>query len=249
MDAPELAPTTIVASSASASALPRSLVPTALLAGILAGVLAYLAGEATLQANRSGLGLIRKARPTPEDVYKQILVIATCASVTYGALGGTLGMALGLTGGLIRRSRRGAVLGAVVGLALGGGLGGLATRIITLNYYQKQNVDANDLILPLLTHGAIWSTVGLAAGLAFGVGLGPSRWKTAAVGGLAGAVLATLVYEVAGALAFPAARTDLPLSMTMTSRAMAHLLVASFVAAGAALTAGQTPAAPDRAMT
>jgi len=246
MDAPELAHATM--SGLPASVLPRSLVPTAILAGVLAGVLAFLAGEATLQANRSSLGLIRKARPTPEDVYKQVLTIVACASVTYGALGGTLGIALGLTGGLIRRSGRAALLGAVAGLALGGGLGGLMTRVLSLIYYQKQNVDANDLILPLLTHGAIWSTLGVVAGLAFGVGLGSNRWKTAAVGGLAGAVLATLVYEVVGALAFPAARTDLPLSMTMTSRAMAHLLVASFVAAGAAWSAGQTPTAPNRAM-
>ena len=78
-------------------------------------------------------------------------------------------------------------------------------------YYRIVNRDVDDLILPLLTHGGIWGTVGAVGGLAFGIGRGERRQLLAAIlGGLLGALAATLLYEVIGGLAFPLAKTTQP---------------------------------------
>jgi hypothetical protein len=91
------------------------------------------------------------------------------------------------------------------------------------------------LLLPLLVHGGVWSAIGLAAGSAFGAGLGGrGRILHAALGGLSGAIAATLVIEVASALAFPLAKAHRPVSEAPGARLLACLGVASFVAAGAA---------------
>ena len=68
-------------------------------------------------------------------------------------------------------------------------------------------------MLPLLTLGSICSSVGAAGGLAFGIGLGGrDRWMKSLLGGLVGAALATVVYELVGAIAFPTDKTELPIS-------------------------------------
>jgi hypothetical protein len=53
------------------------------------------------------------------------------------------------------------------------------------------------------------------------------------VGGLVGAAAATIVYEIVGAIAFASSKTDLPVSSSITTRAMAQLLVAIISALGA----------------
>jgi hypothetical protein len=89
---------------------------------------------------------------------------------------------------------------------------------------------------PLLTHGAIWSAVGAVGGLAFGLGLGGrGRWKATLVGGFIGAAVATVIYELVGAIVFPSSKTDLPLSSSSTTRGLALLLVASLSSIGAVL--------------
>jgi hypothetical protein len=89
---------------------------------------------------------------------------------------------------------------------------------------------------PLLTHGAIWSAVGAVGGLAFGLGLGGrGRWKATLVGGFIGAAVATVIYELVGAVVFASSKTDLPLSSSSTTRGMALLLVASLSSIGAVL--------------
>jgi hypothetical protein len=96
-------------------------------------------------------------------------------------------------------------------------------------------------VLPLLTHGAIWSFVGAVAGLAFGLGpAGRGHWKATAVGGVGGALAATVVYEIVGAIAFASSKTDLPVSSSATTRGMAQLLVAVLTAAGIALALHQS---------
>ena len=57
------------------------------------------------------------------------------------------------------------------------------------------------------------------------------------VGGLTGALVATIVYELVGALVFASNKTDLPLSSSATTRAMALLLVAALSSIGAVLAA------------
>ena len=61
-----------------------------------------------------------------------------------------------------------------------------------------------------------------------------------ALGGLVGGVAATMFYDVAGALAFPLDKTSQPVSATVVTRLLAQLVVAMFVAAGAALGANDS---------
>lgn len=99
--------------------------------------------------------------------------------------------------------------------------------------------------MPLLTVGAIATAVGAAAGLAFGIGLGGrERWGKALVGGLIGAALGTAAYELVGAMAFPTAKTELPISHERLTRAMLHISVAVLASAGAALALGLSPRKP-----
>ena len=119
------------------------------------------------------------------------------------------------------------------------------------NDYKAQHPDeaARDLILPLLVHAGIWSAVGALAGLAYAFGLGDRRpLVRIMLGGLAGAALGTLAYELIGAAAFPAAQTTQFVSATWPTRLFARLAVTVAAAAGVALAierAAQT-GRPDR---
>ena len=61
------------------------------------------------------------------------------------------------------------------------------------------------------------------------------------MGGLLGALIGTLVFEVVAPFAFPLAKTGEPISVTPGSRLFARLVIALFTAAGAVL-ATQAPA-------
>ena len=103
-------------------------------------------------------------------------------------------------------------------------------------YLTHVNRDADDLLLPLLTHAGIWAPIGAAAGLAYGGGFGGLRGALSTLlGGLLGAMIGTLVFEVIAPFAFPLAKTGEPISVTWGSRLFARLAVAIFTAAGASL--------------
>ena len=100
-------------------------------------------------------------------------------------------------------------------------------------FYKVHDPQSTDLAVPLLTHCAIWSVVGAIGGVAFGLGIGGKhRWKSTLAGGLLGAAVATVFFEISGALVFASDKTDLPLSSSAVSRATAHLLVAILTAVG-----------------
>jgi hypothetical protein len=211
----------------------------ALAAGLLAGVAAWLVGEAILEAHRSVLSPKVGRDVDAEAVRKFARATLTSASGTFTALGAILGLSLGMAGGLARRSAsagfRAALLGCVVG-AIGGGSSSL---LILPYFFKNQDPHSPDLMLPLLTIGSICAAVGATGGLAFGVGLGGrDRWVKSLVGGLLGAGLGAVVYEVVGAIAFPSDRTDLAISFTPVTRAMLHVLAATLAAVGAALALG-----------
>jgi hypothetical protein len=151
-------------------------------------------------------------------------------------MGGCLGLTLGLAGGLARRSVFASGWAAILGLLLGAAATTFLAQFLVSNFFKRYDAHTQDLVLPLLTHGAIWSVAGALGGLAFGLGLGGrGRWKATILGGLVGAAAATVVYEICGALAFFTSHTDLPLSASITTRGMAHLLVAILSALGAVL--------------
>jgi hypothetical protein len=212
------------------------LVGMALAAGLLAGVAAWLAGEAILEAYRTVLSPKVRREADAEAVRQFARAHLTSASTTFAALGAILGLSLGLAGGLARRSAsagaRAAILGSVVG-----SMAGVSISLLVLpNFFKNQDPQSQDLVLPLLTIGSICSAVGAAGGLAFGIGLGGrDRWMKSLVGGLIGAGLGAVVYEVVGAMAFPADKTDRAISITPVTRAMLHVLVATLAAVGSAL--------------
>jgi hypothetical protein len=207
----------------------------ALAAGAVGGVVAWLGGEAVHGSFAAPLfdsfnprsremgGLVRSG-----TIREGLLC--------FGMLGAALGLALGLAGGFARRSA-GAALGAGgLGLALAAAAGACATAGLVPFYLAHVNRDAEDLLLPLLTHGGIWAPIGAAAGLAYGVGMRGRHGALAALlGGLFGALIGTLVFEVIAPFAFPLAKTSEPISMTWGSRLLARLAIALFTAAGASL--------------
>jgi hypothetical protein len=159
-------------------------------------------------------------------------------ALSFGALGGFLGLALGLAGGLTRSSPRSAVMGAIVGLVVGELAGALPSFGLMPFQWRHRNDDPNNamLLMPLLIHLGLWSGVGLASGLAFGVGrygLQPSRLIEAALAGLAGAFLGTFVFEMLGALLMPTAETTKPFAEVALARLLARICIALFVALGA----------------
>jgi hypothetical protein len=112
-------------------------------------------------------------------------------------------------------------------------------------FFRHVDDESSDLVLPLLIHGGLWTSIGAAAGLAFGVGLGGrGRIARMLLGGVLGAIAGTMVYDVAGALIFPLAQTGRPLSATWGSRLFAHVAVAFLVAACVAAAAQDPKAKP-----
>jgi hypothetical protein len=212
---------------------------------LLAGLAAWVCGEAAyglfkpvyqLPANWDRLSAFDKP-----DVLSTLLRNATPGAeakntaVAYGLLGLLLPGLLGLAGGLTRRSPRAALAAMLVGDLAGAGLGiGLSVAMTHLFFHYLD--PESGLMLGLLIHAGIWVPIGAAAGLAFGIGLGGRRSVVRALlGGIAGAVLATMAFEVAHAIAFPLARLEAPVPPERLSRLLSMLCVSMFTALGAAV--------------
>jgi hypothetical protein len=91
----------------------------------------------------------------------------------------------------------------------------------------------------MLVHLGLWSGIGLAAGLAFGLGRHGARLPRlieAALAGLVAAVVGVAAFEVVGAIALPMSDTSDPFPLTAGARLLARLFVALFVAVGVMLT-------------
>ena len=214
----------------------------------IAGAATLVAGEKILDAYHNDLFPPIKFNPTVEEMSRLKAARLSTATLTFTCLGGFLGLAMGLTGGLARRSVPAGIRAAIVGFVLGAAAEAFLAYGVVSMFFKRYDPLAGDLALPLLTHGAIWLAVGAIGGLAFGLGLGgQGRWRSTLVGGLLGAAVATVVYEIGGALVFASSKTELPLSSTVTTRAIALLLVATFSAVGAAWASNSSVRAKDSA--
>lgn len=230
-------------------------------AGLLAGAMTWLVGEATVATFRPKMEVMntpagRMTGATVEEVVRTDVKNATLAFVVQGAC---LGLAMGLAGGLARHSAGAGIGAGVAGGILGAALAFGASAALQPVYYSNRELDRVDpgLTVPMLVHGGIWGAVGLAGGLAFGLGRGggPSSIARTAVGGLIGGVLAACLFEATAAMAFPEAATTRPLSRTSGSRLMARMMVALLAAAGivalvggggtASVSPGTAPAGPE----
>jgi hypothetical protein len=212
-----------------------------IVAGLIAGAVSLLAGEFILKAYESDLVPKLKIRPTADDFRRFNDARLYSATLNFTTMGGLLGLMMGLAGGLARRSASASARGAIPGLVVGTAAAAAVSWFLLAIFFKNHDPQSGDLILPLLTHGAIWSTIGAVGGLAFGLGIGGrGRWSATLMGGLAGAAAATVVYELVGALAFASDKTDQPLSSSITTRAMAQLLVAICSAVGAVVALSQS---------
>jgi hypothetical protein len=220
----------------------------ALAVGLLAGAGAWIAGEAILESYRADLNPRIGREVDVEAVRRFAGAHLASASATFAALGGILGLGLGLAGGLARRSASAGARAALLGCVLGSIAGVSASRLVLPHFFKTHDPQSQDLLPPLLTIASIGSAIGAAGGLAFGVGIGGrNRWLKSTVGGLIGAALAAVFYEFGGAIAFPTAKTELPISLAYASRAMLHVLVATMAAAGSVLALGLAPEKRDGA--
>src|SRR5262249_27514140 len=123
-----------------------------------------------------------------------------------------------------------------------------ASWVLLPVFYRNEDPISGDLILPLLTQGAVWTVVGAAGGLALGLGLGGhGRPLRAALGGLLGAALGAIIYEAVSAVGFPNDEPAQPVSKAWVTRLLVRVLVAVLAAAGAALAAESGRGAERRA--
>ncbi len=224
-----------------------------ILAGVLAGCVAFGAGEATYEWIRPENGRINTMgnvviAPTAETAG---VAEVKNAAVANGILGMCLGGFLGIAGGLARQSRPRALIASVVGLVLCA-IAGAILSLALLPYFLKVQPAyvEYELVVSALMHGSIWGLIGALAGLAFAGGLGDRKfYATAALAGILGALLGGLAFDVAGAAFFPFAGTSQPVSITWSSRLLARLLVTIGVAIVVSLSlprshAGSVPVLP-----
>ena len=214
--------------------------------GLIAGLLAATGGELSFQAlhkepeypaSLTNLGSSQRAIARAVVRFQTRMVVDTNkATAAYGLLGVTLGVVLGLAGGLAGRFRRPSLQGATVGGVLGGIAGaGLSLATVPL-FFQLAGSDITALPLLFLTHAAIFAGVGAASGAALGWEWGDRRLIVRCmIGGVVGAVIATLAVELINVAAFGIMRIFEPVPAKSTPRFLVHLAVALGTAVGAVL--------------
>ncbi|APW60583.1 hypothetical protein [Paludisphaera borealis] len=215
-----------------------------LAAGLVAGIFSWFLTEPLYGRFRptpvaaAGLPTIEESNANELKSRKGAMIET---SLTFGMLGAILGLTLGLIGGVVRGSIRAGLAAGALGLVLGAIGGCLANRIIMPLHHGLYRPDGSDLGLAILVQGSICAVVGAIAGGAFGLGLGDRgrrldfRFIT---GGLLGALVGVVVFQMAGAIAFPFDDVTLPLSATRATRFFAQESVAIFVALGVVLARG-----------
>ena len=217
----------------------------ALGSGLLAGSLAACGGELTYEAlhrepqypeSFSSLSSSERAIARGVVRFKTKVVVETNkATAAYGLLGVAVGVVLGLAGGLSGRSGRPSLRGAVGGGVLGGIAGvGISMAVVPLFFELSDATTAVPLIL--LTHATIFAGIGAAGGAALGWEWGDRKVIVRCVlGGVVGALVATLAGEVINVVAFGIARVFEPVPAKSMPRFLLHLSVALGTAVGAVL--------------
>ncbi|MGE3820149.1 MAG: hypothetical protein AB7I30_12070, partial [Isosphaeraceae bacterium] len=155
------------------------------------------------------------------------------ATISLACLGGALSLGLAVAGGVARSAGKGhLLLSALAGLILGAAAGGASARALVPWFVKNERPLADDLVLPMLTHGGMAAAIGLAAGLSLAIGLAgpPSRFVRSAIAGLAGGAVSALLYEPTAAFLFPLDQTGQPLAAGPWSRLMALAVPAVSIA-------------------
>ncbi len=98
------------------------------------------------------------------------------SAIAYGVLGAVLAGGLGLAGGFARRSISGGLVAAVVGLVVGGVVGAGMSVALTPLFYKLLQPEVNPLAAPFVSHSLLFAAIGVAGGLALGIGRGRRGW-------------------------------------------------------------------------
>lgn len=134
-------------------------------------------------------------------------------AICFGTLGALLGLGLGLAGGLTRRSIGGAILGAVVGAVLGLAAGALPPFALMPRAHDLKDEMLSQPAIGFGIHLGLWLPIGAAAGLAYAIGrhgVSARSLLLGLFGGLIGAAIGTVFYEIFGAIVLPLHGTQNP---------------------------------------
>jgi len=223
----------------------------ALGAGIIAGLLSWAGGEATYDRFKISDAMVYPPNFEKVGGYERtalrsrivgearVVVERRRTATAFGLLGLFLGLALGLVGGLAGGSLRTGIRCATGGGVLGAAVAVSLSVILVPLFFRYKDPESGPLAL-FLTHAAIFAGIGAMCGWDLGWALGGRlAMVRTLLGGLAGALLGTFVYETASSLVFPLLSTDEPIPTEWVPRLMAHLAVAGCTALIAGLAAGK----------
>ena len=217
----------------------RRLLSLTITAAIAAGLLAWLIGEtkpmwavpaSRPQMTMGTLGMI----PTTETI--QVAEVATAARL-HGVFGAFLGLAMGVAGGLASRSPRRAMRAGLLGMACAAAVGIAAPYAVIPLFNRFRDSFPEELVGSILMHGLIWASLGVTAAfaLAFGQGGGSGRLGHILWGGLLGALVGTVIFDMTGAVFSANDHTGEPVSTSSASRLAARLIISVSVAIAASL--------------
>ncbi|MEO6807747.1 MAG: hypothetical protein ABI353_01360 [Isosphaeraceae bacterium] len=229
----------------------RRLWPVVLASALIGGALGWLGGEAAFdhfvlpeELDARSASISATQADMDEAGQFRLKNETRNGALALGLLGAAMGLTLGLAGGIVgRRPKRGLAY-SIPGLIVGGALvaGVVLALQPALKTWQTENPD--DLLSVLLLHGVLAAAVGASGGLAFGLGLGERGWTPRALlGGLAGAALAALLFQMVAGAAFPIGRPDYIVPTTPSTRLVARLVLGLGTALGVCLARPVAPRA------
>jgi hypothetical protein len=157
------------------------------------------------------------------------------AMLAFALLGGAMALAMGIAGGLGARSIvRGLTVGSI-GATIGALVGAGVSRLVLPIFYRRLSPDPNDVMTPILVHGAIWTALGAVSAISFAIGIKARRdFFYIVVNACVAAFSASFLYHMAAEGLFPAANSSEPIANSAAARLLAAVFVTMLVAVGAA---------------
>ncbi|GAC1468686.1 MAG: hypothetical protein NVSMB9_11580 [Isosphaeraceae bacterium] len=208
-----------------------------LAAGVLAGLVAWIAGELTHQFFRPRRYTVQIMGMSSEQPSRESQKAADLANAALGSaiLGSVTVLAMGLAGGLAGRTAgRGVVIG--LGAMAVGACAGAGMTLALVPILAGQLVpDWNDLLTPILIHGGIWMAIGAVGGLAFAISL--RSWHQLPfiiASACLGAFTASILYHLLSGFFFPHSSSTEAVGGSAGIRLLATSLVTILVAIGVA---------------
>ena len=228
-------PRTSTPGASLATSTPLSLLVSALGAALVAGLLSWGIGEAMHDYYRPSKAAFRGRYDFSALNREKGVADRKNAAIAFGTFGALLACSLGVAGGLGRWSARAIATAMGSGFVVGGLAGGLAAYEIAPIFARYYNY-ANPLLLPVLVRGGLAAVIGMAAGLALGLGhRGPAGALRSMTGGLLGGLLGVLAAEAIIAALYPMDPNDQVIPTSRIARLLGYLCVAGGVALGAVL--------------